>query len=549
VLSLLREGRHLLITTYDGVYRYDLESHALNHFDHVPGDPGSLPSDAVRKTVRIGDALWYLTSGGISIAGDVLQSDRFDNLLHRADDAASLPQNTASAAVLDRKNRVWVGTFGGLGLLDPYSAAGPYRFRTLDTADGLPSNKINAVVDDDHGNIWLSTSVGLARVDGDSLAIHTLGLRDGLHIFSYIYTAASRTPHGELLFGGLGGLTVVRPDWQPPATTMAPLAITRAVIDGNELPYGRLPGSDGSVTLEHSRSLRVDFALLDYQPAAATSYAYRMQGFDETWNAIPAGSPPTAIYTNLPYGSYRLQLRATTRGMQPRTAETSLAVEVAPHWYETWAARIAAVLAAIFLVYLLTQLRTTYLRRQAAQLQQQVEAHTSELRVANARLDRLASTDELTGVLNRRRFMELAEQVCTEHHDGNACIALFDLDHFKRINDGFGHMAGDVALRDAAAVMRQHCRAGDLLGRFGGEEFVLCLPGTAPPQAIAICERIRATLAASPIEHGGRRIALTTSAGITPLHAGESLNLWLSRADKALYRAKSQGRNRCVEMA
>ena len=548
VLSLQRDGSRILIGTYDGLYRYDTLTGALDHVEHEHKDPTSLGSNTVRQIARVGDTWWYGTTRGISIATSTSSSRGFVNLTHRNDDPTSLPQNYTSSILLDPKGRLVVSTFGGLGVLDPYSPGGPYRFRNIGIAQGLASDKISGVLADDRGNLWVSTSSGVSRIDNGTYAVHNLGTDDGLHIPSYIYAGAARTRGGELLFGGLGGLTVIRPDWQPPARTAAALAITHAIVNGNEMPFDELPRDNQSISLNpRSRNLQVDFALLDYQTPLETSYSYRMEGLDDDWTLIPRGSLPSAIYTNLPHGKYHLRLRAATHGMQPRTAETSISIVVEPRWYETLLSRIIAALLLIALIVLLIHLRTLYLRRQAMQLQHQIDERTRDLLAANQRLDDLAGTDGLTGVYNRRRFLELAGGEHELAQQGRSlCIALFDLDRFKRINDTHGHLAGDAVIRCAIEVIRQHCRQGDLAGRYGGEEFVLCLPDTSLQHALEITERIRDELAKAEVTHEGRSIAVTVSIGVAALRPGESIEQWLSRADKALYEAKHEGRNRCI---
>ncbi|MGP1666786.1 MAG: GGDEF domain-containing protein, partial [Rhodanobacter sp.] len=255
---------------------------------------------------------------------------------------------------------------------------------------------------------------------------------------------------------------------------------------------------------------------------------------------------PSAIYTSLPHGDYQLHLRAMTRGLEPHTTQAHFVVKVAPRWYETFISRIVAGLLLVMFVLILVHLRTLYLRRQAGHLQQQVNERTRDLLAANRRLDELANIDGLTGIYNRRRFLELARAVREQASEHAVCMALFDLDRFKQINDSHGHQAGDAVIRGAVGLIRQHCRERDLVGRYGGEEFVLCLPDTDLAQAAEITERIRAALAAATINHDGRAIPVTASIGIAERSHGESFEHWLSRADKALYVAKNAGRNRCV---
>ncbi|MEP7186185.1 MAG: diguanylate cyclase [Rhodanobacter sp.] len=547
VLTMAMDGNQIIIGTYDGLYRYDPATRALDHASHVASDPQSLASDTVQQIAHIGDQWWYGTTAGISVANGEPLPPKFENLRHRADDPGSLPQEYVGSITRDARSRIWVSTFGGLAELEQHAAGTPYRFRTIGLAQGLSSDKVNATLFDDHDQIWASLSNGIARIDADSLAVHNIGTRDGLHVASYVSVAAARAPGGELLFGGLGGLTVIRPDWTPPAMPPLHLAVTQVVVGGMTLPFGRLPHDGEAISLDQrNHTLRMDFALLDFQAPMETSYSYRMEGLDEEWNLIPKGGLPSAIYTNLPYGDYRLRLRAETHGMHPHRVENSIGIDVKPLWHETLISRLAAILLLVGLIALLVHLRTIYLRRQAAQLQQQINEHTRDLLAANQRLDELASTDGLTGVYNRRRFLELVRAEHERSHERSLCIALFDLDRFKLINDTHGHLAGDAVIRAAIDVIKQHCRQADLIGRYGGEEFVLCLPDTSLQHARETSQRICTALAETTVQYDGQLIPVTVSVGVATLQRGESIEQWLSRADKALYEAKRLGRNRCV---
>ena len=121
---------------------------------------------------------------------------------------------------------------------------------------------------------------------------------------------------------------------------------------------------------------------------------------------------------------------------------------------------------------------------------------------------------------------------------------MLDADHFKKINDTFGHAAGDNVLRHLAALMKNKLRKVDTVGRVGGEEFALILPGAALPAAEAFAERLRMNVAATPVAQEDSAIPLTVSIGVAGMHAGDaSANEAMIRADRALYRAKESGRN------
>jgi diguanylate cyclase (GGDEF)-like protein len=175
------------------------------------------------------------------------------------------------------------------------------------------------------------------------------------------------------------------------------------------------------------------------------------------------------------------------------------------------------------------------------------------LTLVNARLRHQlhlrASTDELTGVLTRRALRELAPaliQLPQYHQQGGGSLALMmmDLDHFKSINDRFGHASGDLVLKTSGALMQQQLRSGALLARYGGEEFVALVPVADMRAARAVAERMRLAVAAAPcVAADGRAIAVTLSVGVTCVGSQESLDTALQRADEALYRAKRSGRD------
>ncbi|WP_373886806.1 diguanylate cyclase [Duganella sp. BJB1802] len=173
----------------------------------------------------------------------------------------------------------------------------------------------------------------------------------------------------------------------------------------------------------------------------------------------------------------------------------------------------------------------------------------TERRRLHDELSVLATTDFLTGLPNRREFMRrLEDEHARLRRDVGGCAAvlLLDVDHFKRINDEHGHAAGDAVLRQLGAALREGQRQIDVLGRIGGEEFALLLPGTAPAEAAVLAERLRQRVAQTPMGRGdGAALAVTVSIGIAALDGGEGGGeAALRRADQALYCAKRGGRNR-----
>ena len=164
-------------------------------------------------------------------------------------------------------------------------------------------------------------------------------------------------------------------------------------------------------------------------------------------------------------------------------------------------------------------------------------------------LERAARLDYLTDVYNRRAIEELGTRAiaAARRHGMSLSLLVVDLDHFKRINDELGHAAGDLALVRAVARIRESLRAEDLLGRLGGEEFIVLMPNTDGESAAAAAERIRASFSGQPLELGDRRRAVTLSIGVAVLApADRHFSQLLQRADRAMYAAKNAGRDLVV---
>jgi diguanylate cyclase (GGDEF)-like protein len=162
-----------------------------------------------------------------------------------------------------------------------------------------------------------------------------------------------------------------------------------------------------------------------------------------------------------------------------------------------------------------------------------------ELQRAHEQAMQAAFTDELTGVPNRRHILKLAASALTDprRHSQPVSFVLLDLDHFKKINDTHGHAGGDAVLRHFCEHTQSHLRSGQAMGRLGGEEFLLLLPGTELADACTALDRVRDTLQA----HGG--IGYTFSAGVAQARQGDSVDTVLERADRALYLSKERGRD------
>ncbi|WP_457420340.1 diguanylate cyclase [Roseateles sp. P5_E7] len=182
-----------------------------------------------------------------------------------------------------------------------------------------------------------------------------------------------------------------------------------------------------------------------------------------------------------------------------------------------------------------------------SRIRRRLSDQREELARALAQLHAIATRDDLTGLPNRRQMQALMDQELLRslRHGYQFCVAIADLDHFKRVNDAHGHAAGDLVLRAFAQAGQGALRATDVIARWGGEEFLVLLADTAMPPALAGMERLRQRVEALSIDVGdGVAVTITVSIGLTGHRLGDALAQTLERADRLLYQAKAEGRNR-----
>jgi diguanylate cyclase (GGDEF)-like protein len=179
---------------------------------------------------------------------------------------------------------------------------------------------------------------------------------------------------------------------------------------------------------------------------------------------------------------------------------------------------------------------------------EELETQNTELKKALLRIEQLAIRDELTGVFNRRYLMESIknEKVRSERSGAAFSICILDIDHFKKVNDTYGHLAGDEILKTVAKTASLALRQSDYFGRYGGEEFVMVLTGSVLEYALSTAKRVRMQIEALRFDTIDPDLRITVSIGIAVSNSDEETSHTFKRADKALYRAKEEGRNRCM---
>ncbi|MFC4278939.1 biofilm regulation diguanylate cyclase SiaD [Achromobacter aloeverae] len=184
--------------------------------------------------------------------------------------------------------------------------------------------------------------------------------------------------------------------------------------------------------------------------------------------------------------------------------------------------------------------------RRLAKIVRISDGYQELMRDMNASLKESSSRDPLTNLLNRRALMERLKDLAdpSSEYDGGFVVAMLDVDHFKRINDRYGHEAGDRALIELAEIMRTSVRDTDDVARWGGEEFLVLLPGVKLSEGEAIIDRMLDAVRRKKLDMDGEALTLTVSVGMARYQQGENISTVLSRADRALYLAKQAGRDR-----
>lgn len=484
------DGR-VWITTDDGLLRGQgrrIERVGLRRADGQPMAAEELISLACSDV-----GLWLGGNSGLwRAAADASATE----LVLQHADMPLLRQRAVVALHVDRRGWLWVATDYGVAVSDMS------RWRFIRHDAGLPWNDSNqgALYEDADGAMWIGTTRGAARLgDLDSL-------------FAVPAVRVTAEAHG--VRSAAGGAT--------PRLT---------------LPWEK-------------RSLALELASTSYEQRGALRFEHRLrgQGQDEDWRS---GTSTELVYPSLQPGLYRLEVRARNLDMQAESPLQSLDIEVLPPWWRTgwfYGGAASAVLLLAWLAYRWRMRR--YLLRQQA-LERLVAERTREIEASHAQMRELALKDGLTGVLNRRALNEAVAAEIARAGRSRLPLALVmvDADRFKRINDEHGHPAGDAVLVAIAQRLQTATRPYDVIGRYGGEEFLLLLPelDVNSPEGRARIEAFHRAICSRPVALGeGTELAVTCSFGVAGFMAGSVVQpeALIARADTALYRAKENGRNR-----
>ncbi|MDN7124017.1 diguanylate cyclase [Pseudidiomarina sp. 1APP75-32.1] len=423
------------------------------------------------------------------------------------------------------------------------------RWQVFDADNGLPTIKYFDVTRDHKGDLWLASGRGLIYVaaqdfdfaiNDDNPATplpHTFYQHHHGLASAQINTGGPPmlvTKDGELWVATSRGAGHYSPAQSKAIRQTPPQPVIEKVIsDGHAI-------SENTYLEPDSGRIEFQFVGLGYQYSESILYRMQLAGYDEDW-VKPTGSQLIASYTELPPGAFIFQVQAAYPSGEWSDSAT-FTVHKLPTLWQRPSIWVALALASLLLVWLAFQLRIYTVTRSKERLQQLVREQTETLQ-------QLAHQDSLTTLANRRAFDELLRQKVAQHGGQQPlALILMDLDHFKEVNDRYLHTTGDQVLKRVARLIRDSAPESDMIARWGGEEFAILLSGAQTANLVPICERIRTTLMNADLHDLVSNLSVTGSFGGATYHPGETAASLIRRADKALYRAKHNGRNR-IEIA
>lgn len=436
---------------------------------------------------------------------------------------------------------VWLGTNGDGAF--HVSESGIIRW---DATKGLVDDFVWQVLPDRQGRVWFFTSQGLDRLEAEK--IRHFGVHDGLPDLEGSANACWQDSRGNLWFGTGSGL--VRYDLQAEGKALAPPHVMLETASfgedlllepGMQLPstHGRVVFSVVSLTLRNEKGLRYSYRLLPVQPS---------------WS--PPQTQGEVAFAALGPGRYRFEAVALDGDGQRSEAPAIFEFSVARPWWQRFHFLAGLLFLGVGFTVVYARWRLTRVQARARELERLVEERTRELAEKAHQLARLAETDELTGLANRRKFFETLrselQRLWRAPQEARLALLLLDLDNFKDINDTLGHSAGDLVLKAVAGALTTSVRATDTVARIGGDEFAVILPMTDRSGAAVVAQKILEALRSTEIAFAGRTLGITATAGLavvapTAVFAEEEITRLVQRADVALYAAKRRGGNMFFE--
>jgi diguanylate cyclase (GGDEF)-like protein len=405
------------------------------------------------------------------------------------------------------------------------------------------SQQVVALMADHRGWIWVGQDAGLSVFDGTQWRSYTQ--EDGLvwnDIDSY---ALMEDTDGSIWVGTSGGLShLLDPRVIATRSEVAPVF--------SEVTYGGAELANGASIKWSNTTLDVSMAVLSFRGGHEESVRYRMLGEVSTgWDEARDFS---VRYGHLSPGSYKFEAVTVDGAGRQLSQPAVFQFRILPRWWQRTSLQVSLAILVFVLLILIWRWRMRSYRSQKRELERAVRTRTQELEKEKGELVRMreqmrhfAEHDGLSGLWNHRIIVErLKGEVERSRRDGAPIsVILADVDFFKKINDTYGHPFGDHVLKEVSSILQRMVRSYDWVGRYGGEEFMLVLPGASLEHARDRANEMRRAVENAVIEENGKRVPVTISLGVASGFP-KNYEMMVQAADGALYEAKNGGRNKVV---
>ena len=355
-------GEFIWIGTYEGLDRYEISTGHVKHYLNDPEDNQSLSFNEIRALYEDHQGNLWIGTGGGGLDRLNIKEDKFYHFRFDPSDSTSLSNNSIYSIFEDRSGNIWVGTLGGglnrIDREDKYSSNPP--FYKYNKADGLANDVVKGILEDARGNLWISTSNGLSKLNTGTNLFVNYSESDGLQSNVFNLGACCKTNKGQLIFGGVNGLTIFSPEEIPEDTIAPQVLITDLKLSNKSVSAGeKVNGKtilDRSVMLtdridlsQRTKVISFEFAALSFTDQKKIKYAYRLEGLNEIWNETDYRGRSTT-YSNLKPGKYKFQVKASnSNGIFTESNTTEISLQIHPVIFRAKAA-IALYLLLIFLV-------------------------------------------------------------------------------------------------------------------------------------------------------------------------------------------------------
>jgi len=483
--------------------------------------------------------LWIGTDRGIDIINTESMSDVRKYLLG-VDATRSLSSDNVNCIYQDSLGRIWIASTSGLRMYIPEIRS----FRHFTEKDGLPDNNIQNILEDSDGKLWLSTNDDICKFEPDSGFVKVFGNNEGLKDVFFYFNCSAVSREGELFFGSSNGVMSFFPDDITLPVLMPDIYIENLTVtsqsENEKKIFNNLSNSsEESIVLDSSDFFfEITFKALEYRQPENIAFSYRLYPFQEKW--VFSGNRNYVSYTKMEPGEYIFQVRNSDAEGKWNDDYATVKIKILPPFWKT-TQFIIIIIIIIFFTFFFWYFRQT---QNARKLESLVKEKTMQLKLVNEKLKIQSETDGLTEIYNHKFIMEQLkkEVIRINRKGGELCILMMDIDHFKKINDKYGHQFGDNVLKEVADIMKNSVRESDYVGRYGGEEFMIILTDTSVDIAFKVAERIRINIHELSSKFNA---LISISGGITD-YKGGAIEDFIHRADFNLYVAKEKGRNRII---